>query len=100
MSHSLKIQRVVHAPIERVFRAWTDREELLKWHCPEGLVVGDASCDPSPGGAYQIQMETKDGDIHLVAGNYVEVDPPHKVSFKWTWQQGGGGAVDSLVTVS
>ena len=29
---SLEIKRVIGASIERVFRAWTDPEELKKWH--------------------------------------------------------------------
>jgi uncharacterized protein YndB with AHSA1/START domain len=37
--HVLKISRIIHAPRQEVFEAWTTAESVKQWMCPEGSSV-------------------------------------------------------------
>jgi len=96
---SLEIKRVMPASVERVYEAWTNAEELQAWHCPDGMTVSDAQCDASVGGRYSINMVDRDGRNHRAVGRYLELVPSEKIVFSWDWELGGGGGVDTRVTV-
>ncbi|MFL5692267.1 MAG: SRPBCC domain-containing protein, partial [Ktedonobacteraceae bacterium] len=39
LQHVLKISRIIHAPRQEVFEAWTTAESVKQWMCPEGASV-------------------------------------------------------------
>ena len=94
---TLEIKRTFQASREKVFQAWTDPEKLNRWFAPSDDYEVSAECDPRPGGNYRVQMTHKDGNIHTVVGEYREVNPPEKLVFTWSWED--GGVQGSLVTV-
>jgi uncharacterized protein YndB with AHSA1/START domain len=87
---SLRLTRVVKADPARVFRAWTDPEQLVEWACPEGLSVENAEVDLRVGGRYRIVMRAPDGAVHTAAGVYREIERPGRLVYTWTWE----GTVD------
>ena len=94
---TLEIKRTFQSSREKVFQAWTDPEKLNRWFAPSDDYEVSAECDPRPGGNYRVQMTHKDGNIHTVVGEYREVNPPEKLVFTWSWED--GGVQGSLVTV-
>lgn len=52
-----RIERTFHAPRERVWRAWTDVEQLKRWFGPKGCSVPYCSVDLRPGGAARYRIE-------------------------------------------
>jgi uncharacterized protein YndB with AHSA1/START domain len=95
---AVEVRRRFAAPRERVFAAWTSAEALKRWHAPEDAIVLDAGVDFRVGGRYQVQMRGTDGSLHLVAGQYREIDPPRRLVLTWRWE-GNPDATESLVTV-
>ena len=95
---TLEVRRVIRAPRERVFDAWTTPEEIRKWHAPGPLTVSLVEVDLRPGGRYRIHMREPDGKEHRVGGVYREVDRPRKVVYTWGWE-GDHVVKDSLVTL-
>ena len=94
---SLEVQRVIHAPIERVFRAWTNADELKQWHSPAGMKLVKAHIDLQVDGSYSLAMQDlTTGVIHEPHGSYQEIDPPHKLVMSWGYGQNGPS---TLVTV-
>ena len=86
----LEIKRLIKAPRERVFAAWTDPELLKKWFGPDDdFVVPLAKVDLRAGGKYRIQMKKPDGEFHTAAGTYREVKPPERLVFTWAWEKDG-----------
>jgi uncharacterized protein YndB with AHSA1/START domain len=69
----LTITRLVDAPRELVFQAWTDAKHLARWWGPEGFTVPECESDPRPGGAIRIVMRGPDGVDYPLAGTYREV---------------------------
>ena len=47
----LSITRVIQAPRDRVFSAWTEADQMKQWGCPEGATVADCAIDLRVGGA-------------------------------------------------
>ena len=95
---ALEVRRRFAASRDRVFAAWTSAEALKRWHAPENAVVLDASVDFRVGGRYHVQMRGNDGSLHLVAGEYREIQLPVRIVLTWRWES-NPGATESLVTV-
>ena len=96
----LQIKRTYEAPRERVFRAWTDPERLMKWFCPEGYENPGADVDLRVDGKYKIQMrKLPDGNPFAVGGRYLEVTEPSRLVFTWQWEGNDLPTADTVVTV-
>jgi uncharacterized protein YndB with AHSA1/START domain len=57
----LVLTRIIDAPREKVFRAWTDPEWLKQWFAPLPSTTPVAELDMRPGGANLIVMRGPDG---------------------------------------
>lgn len=84
---SLTLRRRINATPDRIFAAWTDPDKLVRWFGPADTVAGSvrAEVDVRPGGAYQMEFETADGERHRVGGVYREVVPGSRLVFTWAW---------------
>lgn len=67
--------RIQAAP-ETVFEFLIDPQKMIRW---KGV---KADLDPRPGGIYRVDLGGKD----IVAGTYLEVEPPDRVVFSWGWE--------------
>lgn len=96
---TLQLKRTFAAPREKVFRAWTDPEELKKWWGPEGYGTPTAEVDLRVGGTYRLGMKKlPKGDVFYLTGVYREVRPPEKLVYTWVWE-GEADLGETLVTV-
>jgi uncharacterized protein YndB with AHSA1/START domain len=94
---SLLISRTYPASLERVFKAWTDANQLGQWFAPTDDYTTQASVDLEVGHEYRIAITHKGGNIHTILGTYRLIDPPRKLVYTWRWE--GGPMADTLVTV-
>ena len=89
---TLIIKRVLNAPPERAFRAWTSAEHIQQWMRPEpGMTVPLASMDLRVGGKFRIQMKTPDGEFFTAVGEFREVKAPERLVYTWDWEKDGSG---------
>lgn len=65
--------RVLHAPLHRVWRAWTDPVEVSRWWGPHRFTARVGEMDVRVNGALQIDMRAPDGTIHAMEGTFLEV---------------------------
>ena len=93
---SLTIKRRFKAPPDKVFAAWTDPRQIVKWMGNAQITHCEAELDVRTGGRYHIRMTTP-GDEHNVGGVYREVVPNRKLVFTWAWRS--TPERESLVTV-
>ncbi len=82
-AQTLRFTRRFEAPRERVFRAWTNAQELKQWWHPNGFTTGSVEIDLREGGRYSIAMVPPDGKVRYVQGTYVEVQPPERLVMTW-----------------
>jgi uncharacterized protein YndB with AHSA1/START domain len=84
VSERLVVRRVIAAPRERVFAAWTQAELLRQWWGPAGVRCTEAEVDLRVGGAYRIANLLPDGSIIWIAGEFELVDAPSRLVYSWT----------------
>ena len=95
---SLTLKRHLKAPVERVFRAWTEGEALKRWFGPsDAMAVVTAEVDLKVGGRYRIVMQEAGVEPHRVGGVYREIVPNRRLVFTWAWES--TPERESLVTV-
>ena len=77
----------IKAPAERIFRALTRPEELLKWWAAEGsFQIVQAECDLQPGGKWRMRVAGRcaaEAPVSTVYGEYRDVDPPRLLTYTW-----------------
>ena len=77
----LVLTRIIDAPREKVFRAWTDSELLKQWFAPLPYTTPVAELDVRPGGANFIVMRAPDGNDLPNHGVYLEVVENERLVF-------------------
>jgi uncharacterized protein YndB with AHSA1/START domain len=77
----LVLTRLIDAPREKLFRAWTDPELLKQWFAPQPFTTPVAELDVRPGGANFIVMRGPDGSEMPNRGVYLEVVPNERLVF-------------------
>ena len=102
---SLTLKRRLNAPPAKVFAAWTDPAQLVRWFGPSETVEGSvkAEMDVRAGGRFRASFTGCMGEnreYHEVGGVYREVVAPERLVF--TYSSEGGRIVDreTLVTVT
>ncbi len=101
----LEVRRQFNAPVETVFKAWTDPEFLAKWFGPKGFTIPDVKSDLKVGGEYAIAMQPPEGDMFYHRGRYTEINPPSKLAFTWILENqecdgSSGLTCETVVTIS
>jgi uncharacterized protein YndB with AHSA1/START domain len=85
---TLKVRRTFAAPREKVFAAWTEPAQLEKWMCRDvsAHTVIHHQQDIRTGGRYLTEVrDAAKGEVYWGQGVYLEVTPPEKVRFTWSW---------------
>lgn len=72
-SNELKISRLYDAPLEAVWEAWTDPEQVAQWWGPRGFTLTTHSKDLRPGGTWVYTMHGPDGTDYPNITYYHEV---------------------------
>ena len=75
----LVITRLINAPREKVYRAWTDPELLKQWFAPKPYTTPIVEIDVRPGGSAYFVMRGPDGKDMPNRGVYLEVVPNEKL---------------------
>src|SRR4051812_6022066 len=76
MSNTVQLHRVLAAPPERVYRAFTDPDAMVKWLPPHGFTGKVHHLDLRVGGSYKMSFTnftTKQS--HSFGGKYIELKP-------------------------
>ena len=70
-SNSINIIRIYDAPVEAVWDAWTDPEQVAQWWGPRGFTLTTHSKDLRPGGHWAYTMHGPDGwNARICAAKY------------------------------
>jgi len=75
------LTRLIDAPREKLFRAWTDPELLRQWFAPLPYTTPVAELDARPGGSSLIVMRGPDGGDMPLKGVYLEVVQNERLVF-------------------
>lgn len=73
--------RLIDAPRELVFEAWTDPKHVAHWFGPDGFVTTTHSMDVRPGGVWRFTMRGPDGKEWPNVVTYEQVVPPERLVY-------------------
>ena len=92
----LVVRRVIPVPRERVFAAWLDPAQLVRFMRPGDVREATAVVDARVGGSFRIVMSHGRGDAEHW-GEYLAIEPPSLLSF--TWISGSTDVQPTTVTI-
>jgi len=78
----LEFVRTYDAPLQLVWEAWTDPDQIAKWWGPRGVSTPRESIelDLRPGGRMRFDMvDDATGAVYPNSGTVVEVEPPSRI---------------------
>ena len=99
----LRLRHTFCASPEEVFDAWTNPAVLQRWWAAQPT-WDSPGCDVDlrVGARYVLRMrDDRSGEVHVVGGEYREIDRPRRLVYTWSWQgpEGPHPGHVSLVTV-
>ena len=98
------ISRILDAPRELVFQAFTEPEHLMQFWGPRFTTAPVCEVALRVGGKFNVEMRGPDGAVYPCTGVYREIAPPERLVFASTTADdnpcGGGLPPRALVTIS
>lgn len=85
------LTRTLDAPRERVWRAWTEREQLMQWFGPKGFTMSHATLDLRPGGAFHYGLRSANGQMMWGKWTFREIVAPKKLVLISSFSDAQGG---------
>jgi uncharacterized protein YndB with AHSA1/START domain len=79
--NQVSITRMINAPRELVFKAWTDPKQLIQWFAPNGCTIHFEHIDPRPGGTFHSCIRTPDGHDCWCKGVYYDIVEPERIVY-------------------
>lgn len=79
----IRVERIFNAPRERVWRAFTDRDQVAQWWGRGNKLVVERM-DVQRGGHWRFVEHGPDG-VHGFEGRYREVSPPERLVHTFEW---------------
>ncbi len=99
---AVRIERILHAPPERVFRAFLDPDLMRQWITPDDLDLDRISVDARVGGRIEVWHSRHGVSTGKFEGRYVKIDPPRELVYHWAFvgtEPEKGEYFDTLVKV-
>ncbi|WP_308638792.1 SRPBCC family protein [Paenibacillus silvisoli] len=92
-SKVLILTRELRAPIELVFKVWSEAEHLKHWWGPKGFDIDVKGLDFRPGGYFHYSMSAPDGSKMWGKFNYLEIKPSEKIVWLNSFSDEAGNLV-------
>ncbi len=94
----LAISRVIDAPRELVFEAFTDVRHLSRWWGPEGFSTTTRSFEFRIGGEWDFVMHGPDGTDYQEWITWTEISSPERIALLHGEYRGDPNAFESVLT--
>jgi uncharacterized protein YndB with AHSA1/START domain len=90
----LVVTRVFDASIDRVWKAWSDGNDVMQWWGPTGFTSPVAKMDFREGGSSLVCMRSPDGHHMYNTWTYKKIVPNNRIEFVLDWADENGKRVD------
>jgi len=77
----LRISNILNAPVELVWKVWTNAEDITNWWGPNGFTNTIHKMDMQPGGEWLLTMHGPDGKNYPNKSIFKEIIPLQKIVF-------------------
>ena len=90
----LTLTRVFDTPVDRVWKAWSDGNEVMRWWGPKVFTSPMAKMDFREGGSSLVCMRSPDGHDMYNTWTYKKIVPNERIEFVLDWADKDGKRVD------
>ena len=100
---AVRVQRIIPAPPDKVYRAWLEPELIRRWMAPAGLEVTRAEVVERVGGHYRIWHAGAEGEVGGFECELLELVPHERILLRWGFvgpDRLAGPTYDSQLTVT
>ena len=81
-SHTVRLHRVLAAPPEKVYRAFTEADAMARWLPPNGFTCRVHEMDVRVGGHFRMSFTNfTTGQSHSFGGDYLELVPHSRLRY-------------------
>ncbi|MGH3089917.1 MAG: SRPBCC family protein [Gammaproteobacteria bacterium] len=91
---NLVVTRVFDAPVEEVWRAWTNPEYVMRWWGPTGFTCPLARMDFREGGTSLVCMRSPEGQDLYNTWTYRKIAPMERIEFVQRFANQDGKSVE------
>jgi uncharacterized protein YndB with AHSA1/START domain len=98
---NIVVSRLIDAPVEKVWKAWTDANEVRQWWGPTGYTSPTCVIDLKEGGKYIFSMQApaeQGGQLLYVAGTYQKIVKGNLLEFTQGMSDKEGNALTSAAS--
>jgi uncharacterized protein YndB with AHSA1/START domain len=91
------VSRIIDAPIQKVWQAWTDPQAMMRWWGPQFYTSPSCKIDLRVGGAFVFAMQAppeQGGQVSYTAGVYARVIPLERLEFSQHLSDANGIPLD------
>jgi uncharacterized protein YndB with AHSA1/START domain len=93
----LHLEKILHLPLERVFAAFVDAEQVRLWFGPAGFTVSGLQLDAVEGRGYRLAMQPPEGDVFHIRGTFRVVESPRRLLFTFLYEEPDPDDQETLV---
>src|SRR3954469_21915089 len=97
-TREIVISRVINAPRELVFEAFTEARHLARWWGPEGFTTTTRAFEFRVGGEWDFVMHGPDGTDYQEWISYTEIAPPERIALLHGESRDDPNAFESVLT--
>jgi uncharacterized protein YndB with AHSA1/START domain len=93
----LVVKRIIDAPLEMVWKAWTEPEHVMRWWGPKYYTSPSCKIDLREGGKYVFCMrapQDQGGQDSYTAGTYTKIIPMERLEFTQGLADEDGNPID------
>lgn len=97
VKQDLVVTRIIDAPVEMVWKAWTDPKHVMRWWGPKDWTSPMAKIDLREGGKFVFSMlapKEQGGMEHFTAGVYKKIVPMEFLEFTQGLSDRDGNPID------
>ncbi len=97
MTEDLVVTRIIDAPVELVWKAWTEPERVMRWWGPKYYTSPSCKIDLREGGKYLFCMrapQEQGGQDMYNTGVYLKVVPMERLEFTMSLADKDGNVID------
>ena len=92
---TMVLERVIAAPVARVWAAWSDPAALPRWWGPDGFSCRTKRIDLRAGGEWVFDMIGPDGTVYPNHHRYIRFDPVDGIDYTLLWGENGPKHADA-----
>jgi uncharacterized protein YndB with AHSA1/START domain len=96
----LNLECTVPSPVEETFRLLTEPDALATWWGPDGFSIPAVDVHLVVGGRYRFRMAPPEGEPFHLSGEFLEIDPPWRLVYTFTWEEPAPDDRETVVDLS